>query len=116
MANVTGPIIVDGVTLTAGAADVTSDTLIVSPHGGTVVVWLTNGATGPTVAAQVQPQVSVDGAKWGDHGGALVAGVVATIPYSWTVDIPDGINMARFVCGSNTDEDVTVTIHGQAVD
>lgn len=116
MATVIGPIVMSGVTLTAGAADTTSDTLTVSPGGAAVEVFLTNGATGPTVAAQVQPQVTMDGATWADYGGALVGGVTNAGEYSWVVEIPGGVNSARFVCGSNTDEDVTVTIHGQAVD
>lgn len=111
MANVNGPIVMNDVTLTAGAADTTSDTLIVSPYGAEVAVWLTNGATGPTVAAQVQIQKSVDGSKWADVGGALVGGTANSGVYSWMVELPGGFPNVRFVCGSNTAQNVTVAVH-----
>ena len=106
-------ILVNGVTLTAGAADTTSDTWNKGQSGGTALIKITNGGTGPTVAAQVQPEASWDGIEFFTDGGPLVAGVVAATPYSWTYDPPEGCSNVRFVCGSNTDEDVTVMIHVQ---
>ena len=110
-----GPVLVDGVTLTAGAADWTSDPLQVTPYGAVAIVWIVNGATGPDVAGSVQTQVTIDGVMWADHETAVAGDLVAASTSSAVVEIPGGVAQARFVCGSNTAQDVTVTVHAGQV-
>ena len=102
------------VTLVAGAGDVTSDEWNKGQGGGTAFIRITNGGTGPTVAGQVQVEVSWLGATWFKYETAFVAGVVLGVSYDKVIAFPVECSNVRFVCGSNTDQDVSVTIHGQA--
>lgn len=98
-------------TLTAGASDTVSSGVNLSAgYGAQVDIRLTNGASGPTVAAQVQVQVACDaaGTLWVDYGGPLQGGVANDGVYSWSVEIPIGVEAVRLVAGSNTVQDVTI--------
>jgi hypothetical protein len=100
-----------GTSLTAGAGNVTSTTVDLSASYGAVVdIRLTNGATGPTVAAQVQVQVAADaaGTLWVNFGGPLVGSTTASAASSWSVEIPIGVAAVRTVSGSNTGQAVTL--------
>lgn len=99
------------VTLTAGAGNTTSSTIDLSAgYGAQVNFSLTNGATGPTVAAQVQIQVANDsgGTLFVNFGGALVGSVTNSAVTSWSVDIPPGVGAIKLVSGSNTAQNVTI--------
>lgn len=99
------------VTLTAGAADTTSSSVDLSAGYGAVVdVTLTNGATGPTIAAQVQVQVAADsgGTLWVNFGGPLVGTTTNSAVSKWSVEIPIGAAAVRIVSGSNTAQNVTL--------
>jgi hypothetical protein len=99
------------VTLTAGAGNTTSSTIDLSAaYGATVNIQLTNGATGPTIAAQVQIQVSNNaaGTIWVNYGGALVGSVTNSAVSSWAVEVPQGFGAVRIVSGSNTAQNVTL--------
>lgn len=98
-------------TLTAGAADTTSAAQDISASYRTSVdIKLTNGATGPTVAAQVQIQVAADtgGTLWVNLGGPLVGGTSNNGVSQWSVELPDGVQAFRTVAGSNTGQNVTL--------
>lgn len=96
-------------TLTADAADTTSDEVVFDDgYGGGGAAKITNGATAPTLAAEVQPQIKQD-SEWYDFGGAFVAGLDNNGVYSFPLDFPIWVKNARLVAGSNTDEDVTIT-------
>jgi hypothetical protein len=100
-----------GQTLTAGAGNTTSSAVDLSAgYGAQVDVKLTNGATGPTVAAQVQIQVAADtgGTLWVNFGGPLVGTTANSGVSSWSVEIPIGVNRLQLVAGSNTGQAVTV--------
>jgi hypothetical protein len=100
-----------GTALTAGAASVTSQAVDLSAGYGSVVdVRLTNGATGPTVGAQVQVQVATDatGTLWVNFGGPLVASITGSAVSSWCVEVPIGVAAVRTVSGSNTGQTVTL--------
>lgn len=98
-----------GETLTASAADTTSGVQTLDDgYGAALHVKLTNGATGPTVPAQVAVQVSADNSEYFEfctlQGGTANAGV-----YSWGgIEIPIGVEYLRLVAGSNTGQNVTV--------
>lgn len=98
-------------TLTAGAGNTTSSAVDLSTgYGAQVDIQLTNGATGPTVAAQVQVQVAADtsGTLFVNFGGPLVGSTANAAVSSWSVELPIGVNRLRLVAGSNTVNNVTV--------
>jgi hypothetical protein len=100
-----------GLTLTAGAGDDTGSSVDLSTgYGAQISLKITNGATGPTVPAQIQIQVSHDNTKWYDYGGPLVGSTTNSDIRSWSIQIPIGIEYIRTVQGSNTGQDVTVDI------
>lgn len=101
--------IFNGTTLTAGASDTTSSVVTLDDgYGAALHIKLTNGATGPTVAAQVQIQVSADNSEWYDLGGALVGSTTNSDVVSWGgIEIPVGVEYLRLVAGSNTGQAVT---------
>lgn len=96
-------------TLTAGAGDTTSSAVnLVDGYGAQVNMKLTNGATGPTVAAQVQIQVSADDTTYWNFGGPLVGSTANSGVVSWSATIPIGVMYLKLVAGSNTGQNVTV--------
>lgn len=100
-----------GTTMTAGAGDVTSATQDLTAAYATVVdIKLTNGATGPTVAAQVQIQIGADaaGTLMVNYGGPVVGSVANSAVRSWSVELPVAAGSFRIVSGSNTGQNVTL--------
>lgn len=98
-------------TLTAGAANTNSAAQDNTGSYGTQLdIQLTNGATGPTIAAQVQVQVAADatGTLWVNYGGPLVGSVANNAVTSWSVELPIGVAGFRLVSGSNTGQNVTL--------
>ena len=97
-------------TLTAAAGDSTSSVVVLDDgYGAALHVKLTNGATGPTVAAQVQVQVSADNSEWYDFGFPMVGTTTNSDVSSWGgIEIPMGVEYLRLVAGSNTGQNVTV--------
>lgn len=100
--------------LTAGAGNTTASWVDLSgSYGATLSIQLTNGATGPTLASQVQIQVADDYNAGSPHlptnfGGPFIGGVANSEVDSWSVTIPPGIAAIRLVAGSNTGQAVTV--------
>lgn len=97
-------------TLTAGAGDTTASSVNVTDSDVSVVsIKITNGATGPTVAAQCQIETSPDNSNWYKFGGPLQGGVANSGVYSWSgIRLPPGTSYARTVSGSNTGQNVTI--------
>src|SRR5579863_8947500 len=101
-------------TLTAGAGNTTSSVIDLSAgYGSTSGIKLTNGATGPTVAAQVQVVVANNYNSGSptlpvNFGGAFVGGVTNSGVYYCSVEIPIGVEAVYLVAGSNTGQNVTV--------
>jgi hypothetical protein len=96
--------------LTAGAGNTTSSAVdLADGYGAALNIKLTNGATGPTVAAQVQIEVSNDNSSWFKHGGPLVGATGNNAVSEWGgIEIPIGVKYLRLVAGSNTGQAVTV--------
>ena len=96
-------------TLAAGQSGTTSSGVTLDAGYGAILhVKLTNGATGPTVAAQVQVQVSADAIEWYDMGGPLVGGTTANGVYDWGgVPVHIGIEWLRVAASHNTAQAVT---------
>lgn len=98
-------------TLTAGAGNTTSSWVDINTgYGAFIGVTLTNGATGPTVPAQVQLQTANDTSHTLIvNCGAAVTGSTTNSGVSYfTFDIPIGVAAVRLVAGSNTAQNVTV--------
>jgi len=98
-------------TMTAGAGDVNGTAQdLTGSYGAQLDIKLTNGATGPTVGAQVQVQVAADagGTLWVNFGGALVGPTSNNGTASWSLDLPIGVAAVRLVSGSNTGQAVTL--------
>lgn len=107
----------NGVTLTAGAGDTTSSAVnATAKYGAILNVKLTNGATGPTIPAQVQPQVSEDNSKWYNYGPALIGPTANSAVRSWSVPIDPSVQYIRTVAGSNTAQNVTLDVDCSVID
>ena len=99
------------VVMTASAANVTSTAIDLSTgYGAQLSIQVTNGATGPTVAAQVQIQTANDvaGTLFVNFGGALVASLTNLAVTNWSVDLPIGVERVRLISGSNTGQPTTL--------
>lgn len=99
----------NNVTLTAGAGNTTATGVALDDgYGAQLHLKLTNGATGPTIAAQIQIQLSPDDTNYYDYGGPLVGSTTNSAVSSWSVEIPIGAEFVRTVSGSNTGQNVTI--------
>lgn len=86
---------------------VTSTTTTVGPdlstgYGATLDLSITNGSTTPTAGAQYQIQVATNynagsPALWVNLGGPLVAGVVGSTTYSWSIDLSIGVAAVQVI-------------------
>lgn len=100
-----------GTTLTAGAGNTTSSWVDINTgYGAQLNIKLTNGATGPTVAAQVQVVVANDTGHTlaVNFGGPLIGSVTNSATSQWSIDLPIGVCSVELVAGSNTVQNVTV--------
>jgi len=101
-------------TLTAGAADTNGTWIDLSAvYAAIVDIKLTNGATGPTVPAQVQVQVAADYNAGSptlvtNYGGPCISTTTNNDVQYFSVEIPIGAAAIRLVAGSNTAQNVTV--------
>lgn len=106
----------NNVTLTAAAGDNTSSIWsLLTGYGGLLHIKVTNGATGPTLAAQAQVWVSPDNSNFYKLGGALIAALGNAIITSWSIPVPIGAKYAKVVSGSNTGQNVTIRSEGVEV-
>lgn len=106
----------NNVTLVASAADHTSDIWTIDDgYGGELYIKITNGATGPTIAAQAQIWASPDNSNYYKLGGVLISTLGNSIVTSWSIPIPIGIEYIKVVSGSNTGQNVTIRVEGSEV-
>lgn len=110
-------VLADDVTLTASAVDTESSVWTLDDgYGGELSIKVTNGATGPTIAAQAQIWVSPDSTNWYKFGGSLVSTLGNSVVSSWGgIIIPVGTKYLKVVAGSNTGQDVTLRVEGTEV-
>jgi hypothetical protein len=108
-------VIADNATVTA-ATPYTSSTLTWDDgYGGILAIKITNGATGPTVAASVQIWVSPDNTNYYMFGGALNSTLGNGVITSWTVPILIGVKYLYAIVSGNTGQNVTARISGTEV-
>lgn len=97
--------------LAAAGADFTSSALsMTTDYGASLLVKLTNGATGPTVAARFQVEVSHDNSLYAVLYGPISGDVTANGQYKYPVTIPKWYKYARVVAGGNTGQAVTLDV------
>ena len=84
-------------------------------YGGQLYLKVTNGATGPTVAAVLQIYASPDDTTYYKFGGALGSTLGNDAVTTWSIPIPIGVEFIRVMSGSNTDQDVVVRVEGSEV-
>lgn len=103
----------NNVTLTAAAADHTSDVWTKNTgYGGSLFLKNTNDATGPTVAAQSQIWGSPDNSNFYKIGGAIGWTLGNGVITSLTVPIPATIGYVKVISGSNTGQNVVIRVEG----
>lgn len=101
----------DNVTLTAGGANHDSNVMdLQDGYGAFLQIKVTNGTTGPTLAAQAQIQTSPDNSNWYNFGGALIATLGNAVVTSWGVPVPIGVKYLKVTSGSNTGQNVTIRV------
>lgn len=116
MASKTTTVLDNNVTLTAGAGDNTSSIwTLTGGYGGELYLKITNGATGPTVAAQCQVWASPDNSNYYKLGGALISTLGNNVVTSWSIQVPIGIAYLKVTSGSNTGQNVTLRTEGTQV-
>jgi hypothetical protein len=109
-------VLANNVTLTASAADYTSDIFdIQDGYQAGIGIKITNGATGPTVAAVAQVWWSFDNSNWYKLGGAFQSSLGNNVVSSWPVPLPMFAKYAKVVAGSNTGQNVTLRVEGVEV-
>lgn len=110
----TRTVIWSGQVLTAGGANAPSPWIDLSAaYGAQLDIRLTNGAAGPTAAAQVQILVaaaynSASPVLPANFGGAFVGGTSNGEVDYLSVEIPIGVAAVQLVAGANTGQNVTV--------
>ena len=104
------------VTLTAGAGDHTSSIWTVDDgYGAELYIKITNGGTGPTIAAQVQVQTSPDNSNWYDLTGPIESTLGNNIVSTWTIPISAAAQYIKVISGSNTGQDVVIRVEGSEI-
>ncbi|MCK5217869.1 MAG: hypothetical protein KAJ93_08770 [Methanosarcinales archaeon] len=104
------------VTLTAAAGDHTSTVWTIDDgYGGELYIKITNGATGPTIAAEAQIWASPDNSNWYEFGGPVVGTTGNSEIVSHAINIPVGIEHVKVVSGSNTGQNVTIRVEGSEI-
>lgn len=98
-------------TLTAGAANQeTTPVNLTGKYGALVTVRITNGATGPTVAASCSVLLACDaaGTVYGEYA-SFTAGTANNAVYTKAFSIPIGCGAIKLSAGGNTVQNVTIT-------
>ncbi len=101
------------VTTQAATVSFTSSTFDLSTAlAGTISARIVNTSTGPTIAASVRVDLSIDGGTtWRTHDLGLAATTAAAI-YDYVFDLPESYKTARVVFAGNTAQPVTVECYG----
>jgi hypothetical protein len=80
---------------------------LTTAYGATVTARVTNGGTGPTVACQVNLDISTDNSTWRNFAIAT-APTTASAVTDFVFQIPETVNYCRLGFGGNTAQAVTV--------
>ena len=106
-----------GQVLTAGAGDIFSATVKLDPTYGAIAhLKITNGATAPTVEAEIFVELSAEDLRWYEFGTSLKGGTVNNAVTSDSVEIPDKAIFMRLKAGRNTVQNVTIDADASKLD
>lgn len=106
-----------GQTLTAGAGDIFSAVVKLSAAYGAIAHRkIRNGATPPTVEAEIFVELSAEDLRWYEFGSSLKGGTVANAVTSDSVEIPDKARFMRLKAGRNTVQNVTADADASVLD
>ncbi len=106
-----------GQTLTAGAGDIFSSVVkLGAAYGAIAHRKITNGATPPTVEAEIFVELSAEDLRWYEFGSSLKGGTVANAIASDSVEIPDKAVFMRLKAGRNTVQNVTADADASRLD
>lgn len=99
-----------GVTLAVGTPQTSSVINLTGSYGATISIKITNGATGPTLPAQVQVKTANDTVPTllADYCGVLVGPTSNSGTSSWVIEIPIGVEAVELVGSGNTGQSVTL--------
>lgn len=97
-------------TNTAGSTATGSWIDLTAAYAASILAFVTNGGTGPTVGCAVSIDLSPDNGTtvYAGAGGSATAGVTASTTYAFNFDLPAGAMYARTVFSGNTGQSVTV--------
>lgn len=93
-------------TTTGSGVDLTTS------FGVVVMLKVTNGGTGPTIACDMIVQISRDNTNWIEFA-RRTASAANSAESVFNVEIPASVLYARTVFSGNTAQDVTVEAYGQ---
>lgn len=99
---------------TAGSTTTSSSLDLRTAYGAGIMVKITNGATGPTVACTATVNVSSDDSTW-KYLQAATAGVANNGVYTFVFDVPAWAMYAQVVFTGNTGQTVTVEAFAQVL-
>ena len=104
-------VLANNVTLVASAANYESSAVdLQDGYMSGLAIKVTNGATGPTVAAAVQVWWSGDNSNWYKLGGAFAAALGNNVISSWPCPLPMYAKYVKVTAGSNTGQNVTLRV------
>lgn len=99
-------IISAGTSNTAGSTTTGTAIDLTTKYGGLCTIKITNGGSGPTVAAQANVYTSGDNSNF-KLLASFVASTTAAAVAEWAVDIPPGVMYMRVDVTGNTVQAVT---------
>jgi hypothetical protein len=101
-------------TNTAGSTTTSSTLDLSDDYGAGIMVKITNGATGPTIACTATCNVSSDGSTW-KYFQSATGGTANNGVYQFAFDLPAWVMQAQVVFTGNTGQSVTVEAFAQAL-
>lgn len=100
--------IIAAATSNSAAGTTTGTTVdLTTKYGGVLTGKITNGGTGPTVAANFTVQVSGDNSTWKTYQVFTATNTASAVFEIPPIDIPPGVMYIRVVVDANTAQAVT---------
>jgi hypothetical protein len=108
-------VLMDNVSVGAGGSATSTTLDLQDGYGAVLAIKITNGATGPTVAANAQIWASPDNSNFYKFGGAMNSTLGNGVVTSWIVPIPMAIKYLYVIVTGNTGQAVVARVSGTEV-